>query len=102
MYFSVLQVMCKKEAVLRTVSAVLAEYVMVTQTQRPPGYKTFSCSTQLNTKFILLINVKMPTIGILTFLGMINTISESLKAKTVLIVQHFSFYNQYEFHAQLS
>ena len=25
------------------------------------GYRTFSCSTQLSTKFILLINVKMPT-----------------------------------------
>ena len=30
--------------------------------------KLFSCSTQLSTKFILLINIKMPTIvGILTF-----------------------------------
>ena len=28
----------------------------------PKGYKTFSCSTQPSTKFILLINVKMPTI----------------------------------------
>ena len=35
---------------------------------RPQGYKTFSCSTQLSTKFFLVINVKMPTIvGILTF-----------------------------------
>ena len=25
------------------------------------GNKTFSCSTQLGTKFIMLINVKMPT-----------------------------------------
>ena len=34
----------------------------------PRGYKTFSFSTQLRLKFILLINVKMPTIvGILTF-----------------------------------
>ena len=34
--------------------------------------KLFSCSTQLSTKFILLINVKMPTIvGILTFISMI-------------------------------
>ena len=31
-------------------------------------------------KFILLINVKMPTIGILTFISMINTTSERLKA----------------------
>ena len=28
--------------------------------------KLFSCSTQQRLKFILLINVKMPTIGILT------------------------------------
>ena len=42
--------------------------------------KLFSCSTQLSTKFILLINVKMPTIvGMLTFISRINTISESLK-----------------------
>ena len=39
--------------------------------------KLFSYSTQLSTKFILLINVKMPTIvGILTFISMINTTSE--------------------------
>ena len=41
-----------------------------------PGHevsKLFPCSTQLNTKFILFINVKMPTIvGILTFIRMIN------------------------------
>ena len=29
---------------------------------RPQGYKKFSCSTQLNMKFFLLINVKMPTV----------------------------------------
>ena len=47
----------------------------------------FSCSTQLSTKFILLINVKMPTIvGILTFISMINTTSEKLKAKYFFIV----------------
>ena len=35
--------------------------------------KLFSCSTQLRLKFILLINVKMPTIvGILTFISRIN------------------------------
>ena len=45
--------------------------------------KLLPCSTQLSTKFILLINFKMPTmVGILTFMSMINTISEKLKAKT--------------------
>ena len=35
--------------------------------------KLFSCSAQLRLKFILLINVKMPTIvGILTFMSRIN------------------------------
>ena len=44
---------------------------------RPRGYNTFSYSTQLSTKFILLIYVKMPTVvGILTFISMINTTSE--------------------------
>ena len=46
---------------------------------RPRGFKIlFSCSTQLSMKFILLINVKMPTIvGILTFISRINSTSES-------------------------
>ena len=41
---------------------------------RPQGYKTISCSTQLNMKIFLLINVKMPTVvGILTFLSRKNS-----------------------------
>ena len=40
---------------------------------RPRGYITFSSSTHLRLKFILLINVKMPTLGdILTFICRIN------------------------------
>ena len=67
------------------------------------GFKKISCSTQLSIKFIKLINVKMPTIvGILTFMSMINTTCESLKARKVLIFQHFSFCEQLKFHAQLS
>ena len=43
--------------------------------------KLFQCSSQPSTKFILLINVKMPSIvGILTFISMIITTSERLKA----------------------
>ena len=54
-------------------------------------------------KFIMLINVKMPIIvGILTFISMINTTSESFKARTIFSFQHFSFYEQLKFHAQLS
>ena len=45
----------------------------------------FSCSTQLSMQFILLINVKMPTIvGILTFINRI-------KARKIYIFQHFKF-----------
>ena len=69
----------------------------------PEVIKLFSCSTQRSTKFILLINVKMPTIvGILTFISRINTSSESLKAKKIYIFQHFCFYEQLKFCAQLS
>ena len=48
--------------------------------------KPFPCSTQLSTKFILLINVKIPTIvGILTIINMINTTYERLKAKHLFV-----------------
>ena len=65
--------------------------------------KLFSYSNQMSTKFILLINVKMPTIvGILTFISMIITTSERLKARNVFICAYFSFYQQLKFRAQLS
>ena len=73
---------------------------------RPPGrevIKHFLCSTQLSMKFIMLINVKMPTIvGILTFTSKINTTTESLNARKVFTFQHFSFDEQLIIHAQLS
>ena len=51
----------------------------------------------------MLINVKMPTnVGILTFIGMIITTTESLKAKKVNIFQQIRFYEQLKVHAQLS
>ena len=69
----------------------------------PEVIKLFPCLTQMNTKFILLINVKMPTIvGILTFISMINTTSERLKARNFFICPYFSFYKQLKFLAQLS
>ena len=65
--------------------------------------KLFSCSTQLSTKFILLINVKMPTIvGILTFISMTNTTSDWLKARNFFICRYFSFYVQLTCQAQMS
>ena len=69
----------------------------------PEVIKHFPCSTQLSTKFILLINVKMPTIvGILTFISRINATSERLKARKVFVSRYISFYEQLKFHAQLS
>ena len=51
----------------------------------------------------MLINVKMPTIvGILTFISMINTASESLKGRKVIIYHHSNFDDQLKFHVQLS
>ena len=73
-----------------------------TFTVKQPGpevIKLFSCSTQLSTKLILLINVKMPTIvGILTFISMINTTSERLIARNFFICRCFSFNEQLKFH----
>ena len=48
----------------------------------------FACSTQLSIKYIMLIDVKMQ---ILTFISVMNKISESLKARKVFILHHFSF-----------
>ena len=59
---------------------------------RARGYKLFSCSTQLSMKFIMLMNVKMPIIvGILTFISMINTTSERLKARIFFICRFLVF-----------
>ena len=61
--------------------------------------KLFPCSTLLSTNFILLINVKMPTIvGILTLISMINTTSVKIRARNFfLICQYFTFYEQLQF-----
>ena len=51
----------------------------------PKVIKLCSCSSQLSMKFTMLTNVKMPRIvDILTSINMINTISESLKARKVM------------------
>ena len=65
--------------------------------------KQFFMLSKMSFKFIMLINVAMPTIvGNLTFSNMINTPYESLKARKFFIFQHFSFYEKLKFHAQLS
>ena len=81
----------------------LSEQELFSQTRTgAEGIKLFSCSTQLSTKFILFINVKMPTIiGILTLISMINTTSSRLKARNFFICQYFSFYEQLKFCAKL-
>ena len=70
---------------------------------RPRGYKTFLCSAQLSTKFqlliktykptnedvvfIMLMNVKMPTIaGILTFTSRINFVLSSVEHEKSFII----------------
>ena len=69
----------------------------------PEVIKLSPCSTQLSTKFILLINTKMPTIvGILTYISMINTTSEVFRGRNFFICPYFSFYEQLKFRAQLS
>ena len=57
----------------------------------PEVTKLLSCSIQLSTKFILLINAKMPIVGILTFISVINTTSERLKERKVVIFKKFNF-----------
>ena len=65
--------------------------------------QNFLCSIQLNRKFIMPINVKIPTIiGILTFISRINTTSESFKESTIFMFQHFSFMSTLNFMSQLS
>ena len=59
----------------------------------PEVLKLFPCSIKISTKFIQLVNVKMSTIvGILTFISMINTTSEKLKARNFFIWRYFPFY----------
>ena len=69
----------------------------------PKVRKHFSCSTQLRLKFILLINVKMPTIvGILTFMSRINYQILSFEPEFSTIFDYYSIYQHCKFHAQLS
>ena len=69
----------------------------------PEVIKLFSCSAQLKLKFILLMNVKMPTIvGILTFMSRINYKFLSFEPEFSNNFDYFSIYEQLKFHAQLS
>ena len=49
-------------------------------------------------KFIMLINIKMPTIvGILTYITMINTTSKRIKSRKYFIFERFSLYTSQKF-----
>ena len=68
----------------------------------PEVIKLFSCSAQLRLKFILLINVKMPTIvGILTFISRINYRFRRSKPSISIYLDYFSNYEVLKFQAQL-
>ena len=60
-----------------------------------------SCSTQLSMKFILLINIKMPT-GILIFISRINIMLSSVEKENDKIFDILNFLLQDKFHSQLS
>ena len=65
-----------------------------------PGSRViiFSCSTQLSMNFILLINVKMPTmVDILTFISRTNTTYDCF-----IFFHYFTFHEQWKLHAQLN
>ena len=69
----------------------------------PEVIKLSSCSAQLRLKFILLINVKMPTVvGILTFMSRINYHILRYESKFSANFDYLSIYEQLKFHAQLS
>ena len=104
---SVVKEMTSSQTVTNDVDFIVTVIRIVWEKQRTRGpevIKLFSCSTQSSTKYILLINVKMPTIvGILIFMRMINITYEHLKArKKVFIFKHFRFYEHLKLHAQFS
>ena len=69
----------------------------------PRGHKTFFMLSSAEHELYPAQNVKIPTIvGILTFISMINTTSERLKARTFLICRYFSLYEQLKFRAQMN
>ena len=59
-----------KKLVYTTIITVIFAIYLLIHVPGPEVIKLFSCSAQLRLKFILLINVKMPTI--LTFISRIN------------------------------
>ena len=90
-----------KELILWHKRKIVHQQFMYNYISGPGVIKLFSCSTQLSMKFIVLINVKMPTI-VLSFMSKSNATSEIFNARKIFIFHHFIFYEQLKFHAQLS
>ena len=68
----------------------------------PEVVKLLSGLFRLSMIFILLINVKMPTIvGILSFISRIDTRLRVIKQEKSLFFRKLVFYGQFEFHAQV-
>ena len=67
------------------------------------GHKTFYMLNSAEHKIYPAHKFKMPTIiGILTFISIINTTSERLKAKYFFICRYFIFYEQLKCSVELS
>ena len=70
---------------------------------RSRGYKTVFMFSSAEKKFIVLINVKMPTIvDILTFMSRINYQFWGFDSEFSTNFDDYSIYEQLKFHAQLS
>ena len=84
----------------------IVEVHFVIRQRGPEVIKLFcmrSAEHEIKMPTIMLINVKMPTnVGILTFISMINTTSEKLKARNFFICRYISFNEQLKFRVQLS
>ena len=73
------------------VRMIISESPDQTAPSVPKIIKLFPCSSQQSTKLILPINVKMPTIGILTFISMISKQHlRDLKGTATLIITMFN------------
>ena len=79
-------------------------HVQLSSGTRPRGYKTyFSCSTQLSTKFQLLITTKIPTNKeVSCFKSLRCCIYHANKCKNATNCWHFNIHEQDKFHTQLS
>ena len=89
--------MKSKQRCVRIVVLVWFKYCSMSQSINFLLYQT---GPELRLKFILLINVKMPTIvGILTFISRINYRLWHSKPPFSI---YFGIYEQFKFYAQLS